>query len=195
MTLDPIEPKPQLPPKKQKPPWSSPLDYLSDLKTKRGVLLTQLQNEILALKREQSISTEDLQAFKSELAVKFRQIEQFAECQEKVFSLTGYSSEAEVARNCFCVVAACEVVQSAYVETDAFLTRGQVQKGSRLLNYLQLVSNLKKAETTATPPKPSLSGLQIHSRESLEKLKGSRVDSDLISLIVDQAQNLKQAAP
>jgi replicative DNA helicase len=57
---------------------------LQDLKSKRTILVNQLQNEIIALIQERDAPNEDLQAFRAELASKVRMIEKIAQNQEKV---------------------------------------------------------------------------------------------------------------
>lgn len=64
--------------KRVKNPWSVYCDFLQDLKSKRTILVNQLQNEIIALRQECDAPNEDLQAFKAEVASKVRMIEKMA---------------------------------------------------------------------------------------------------------------------
>lgn len=96
----------------------------------------------------------------------------------------------------FTLLGIWELVQHSYAETDAFFSRAQVQKGGRLVNYLKLLTVVKRGGsgpmTTGGGYVSSggggnqtkdFSAVKIWDKTDLQKLKGVKVDDKLIELI------------
>jgi len=145
---------------------------------------------------------------REQLDSKLKTIGNLGSSLEKMLSFTGFMDVNEMAKEMFQVLGLLEIYSAAYMESDVYFSRTAQNAGGvalaprdRLICYLQMIKNLKKAssstyvnsgQSTNLDSQANFENLDFLDQQDLQKLKGLKINDNFITKLVEQGAGLRK---